>query len=150
MDQLLDILSYKRAMLTQLLLVATIFGAFSMSGVVALLVGPNRDRLHRFLFVTLCLASLAFIFAASLDAVWLPASARKANSQLSPERLRALLDLGDYVVEAVVLGAFTLVAAVSGFGFAFSRRLGWVVAALGIASAVLLVVLFRKLDIALS
>ena len=115
---LLDILSYKREVLTQLLLVATILGAFSMSGVVALLVGPNRDRLHRFLFVALCVASLAFIFATALDAVLLPATGRKANANLTPEKIQTLLILCDSVVCSVILGAVALVVAGSHFGSA--------------------------------
>jgi hypothetical protein len=109
--------------LTQFLLVATILGAFAMSGVVALLVGPNRDRLHRFLFAALCIASLAFIFATALDAVLLPASRRGVNER-QPEAVAALLRLGDAVIWGVIVGALALVVAQAASGFAFSHGVG--------------------------
>ena len=149
MPQLLDILSYKREILTQLLLVATILGAFSMSGVVALLVGPNRDRLHRVLFLGLCFASLSFIFATALDAVLLPATGRPANARLTPEKILELHRLCDIVVYAVIVGAFALLAAISGFGFAFSRRVGWVMFAAGLFTLVFLISQFIHLARAL-
>ncbi|HAM70600.1 MAG TPA: hypothetical protein DCM86_03040 [Verrucomicrobiales bacterium] len=150
MASLLDILSYKREILTQLLLVATILGAFSMSGVVAILVGPSRDRLHQFLFSMLCVASLTFIFATALDAVLLPATGRKANVNLAPERIRTLLTLCDMVVWTVIVGALSLVTAIAGFGFVFSRRLGYLIC--GIATAVVIVLFwtFRALSHALA
>ena len=126
MPLLLDIHSYKHEDLTQLLLVAMIFGAFSMSGVVAILIRPNRDRLNRFLFLALSVASLAFIFVTALNAVLLPATARKANMDLSPETIRTLGALCDGVVWAVIPGAMALVTAIGSFGFTFSRRLGFV------------------------
>jgi hypothetical protein len=150
MAQAMDVLSYKRDVLTQLLLVATILGAFAMSGVVAILVGPNRDRLHRFLFCALCLASLAFIFATALDAVLLPATGRKANLLLPPERIQTLSGLCDGVVWAVIIGALALVTAIGGFGFAFSRRLGCLVGVVAVAVVIILFLYFRSLATALS
>lgn len=147
---LLDILAYKREILTQLLLVATILGAFSMSGVVAILVGPNRDNLHRFLFFILCIASLSFIFATALDAVLLPATARKANLTLTAEKIQALSGLCDGVVWAVILGAVSLVTAIGSFGFVFSRRMGILVATAAFTVAVVLFFHFRALSVALS
>jgi hypothetical protein len=144
-SKLLDFLSYKREVLTQMLLVATILGAFSMSGVVALLVGPHRDRLHRFLFVTLCLASLAFIFATALDAILLPVTGRKTNASLPPQKLAGLLALGDVVIWSMIAGALALMVAMGGFGFAFSRRLGWLSAGAAALAVSLLILEFLNL-----
>lgn len=142
--------AYKTRDPPQLLLVATILGAFSMSGVVAILVGPNRDTLHRFLFFVLCIASLSFIFATALDAVLLPATARKANLNLTADKIEALSSLCDGVVWAVILGAVALVTAIGSFGFVFSRRLGFLVAAAAVTVAVVLFLHFRALSVALS
>src|SRR5439155_23371630 len=94
MELLHDQLLYKRAVLEQLLIVATIFGAFSVSGVIALLVAPARGRLRTYIFLALCVASLAFIFATALDAILLPGMHRDPSAQTQRE-LRGLLDLGE-------------------------------------------------------
>ena len=121
--QLVDMLDYSREVLGQLLLVATIFGAFSISGVIALLVATERSRLRSFLFLMLGISSLAFIFATSLDALLLPATKRPASLK-DPVIVAGLLQLADVVVWAMIVGTSTLMAAVAGFGFACSRRIG--------------------------
>ena len=149
MNQLIDILSYKREVLTQLLLVATIFGAFSMSGVVALLVAPERGRLRSFMFLTLCGASLAFIFATILDALILPAAGRMAT-QSKERAVVGMLNLGDVVIWAVVIGASALATAIASFGFEFSRRMGFVVLLISAVTLLALVASFWYLADVLS
>jgi hypothetical protein len=124
--ELVDRLGYSRELLGQLLLVATIFGAFSISGVVALLVAPERRPLRNFLFLTLSASSLAFIFATSLDAILLPASKRAASLR-DADTVAGLLQLADVVVWSVIVGTAALMTSVAGFGFAYSRRLGFIV-----------------------
>jgi hypothetical protein len=127
LEQLNDLIAFKRAFLTQLLFVASIFGAFSVGGVVALLVNEKRDRLRNFLFASLCLASLAFIVAATLDAILLPAMGRAPPAR-TPAEAHALLGLSEVAIWSVMVGALLLMIAIGGFGFAFSRRLGWMIA----------------------
>lgn len=134
MEQLNDFIAFKRSFLTQLLFVASIFGAFSVSGVVALLVSEKRDRLRTFLFASLCLSSIAFIAAATLDAILLPAMGRTPPAR-TPAEAHALLDLGEIAIWSVLIGALLLIVSIGGFGFAFSRRLGWFVAAVSAATA---------------
>jgi hypothetical protein len=135
LGQLNDFIAFKRAFLTQLLLVASIFGAFSISGVVALMVGERWDQLRSFLFATLCLSSIAFLAAASLDAILLPAMGRNPPARNAAEA-NTLLSLGDAAIWSVLIGASLLMVAIGGFGFAFSKRMGWFVAiASGLAAA---------------
>jgi amino acid transporter len=118
-----DVVAYKREVLVQFLLVATILGAFSMSGLVALLTGARRDRLHSFLYATLALASLAFVFATALDAILLPVM-RRRSSELEPEVAAGLLRLGDAVIWGVIVGTLALVGGLAVSGFVFSGRMG--------------------------
>jgi hypothetical protein len=135
LEQLNDFIAFKRAFLTQLLFVASIFGAFSVSGVVALLVSEKRDRLRGFLFTSLCLSSIAFLAAAALDAILLPAMGRTPPAR-TPAEAHALLELGEFAIWSVLIGALFLIVAIGGFGFAFSRRTGWFVAVVSAATAV--------------
>jgi hypothetical protein len=121
-----------------LLLVATIFGAFSVSGVIALLVADKRGHLFHFFFLLLTFASLAFIFATALDAIMLPGM-KKSDTAYQPEQLRGLLDLGEVVIWAVLLGTLALAVAIAAFGFAFSRATGLVVAAMSVLTVGLFV-----------
>lgn len=135
LTRLNDILDYKREALTQLLIVATIFGAFSISGAVALLASDVRGRLRSFLFSALSVASLAFIFATSLDAIVLPATHRSPSAR-SVREVQGLQDLGDVVIWAVMIGALSLIVSIGGFGFAFSRRIGWLIFAAALATLI--------------
>jgi hypothetical protein len=135
LDHLNDLIVFKRAALTQLLIVATIFGAFSISGVIALLVGERRDRLRSFLFAILCLASLAFIVAATLDAILLPAMGRTPPAR-TPDQAHSLLNVGEFAIWSVLAGELFLMFAIGGFGFAFSRRLGWFIAGVSALSVI--------------
>lgn len=134
MEQLNDFIAFKRAFLAQLLFVASIFGAFSVSGVVALMVSDKRDRLRSFLFASLCLSSIAFLAAAALDSILLPAMGRSPPAR-TPAEAHALLGLGEVAIWSVMIGALLLMVAIGGFGFAFSRRLGWFIAVVSAATA---------------
>jgi hypothetical protein len=139
MAKLLDIMAYKREILTQLLMVATIFGAFSVSGIVALLVADRKGHLFHFFFLMLSLASLAFIFATALDAILLPGMKRD-ESAYTAEQVVGLLNLGDFVIWAILIGTLALGAAVAGFGFVFSRTIGLVVLAMSVVTIAAFVV----------
>lgn len=137
MEQLLDVLRYKREVMQQLLLVATIFGGFAVSGIMAFLGTADRGKLRGVLFVILSVAAFAFIAATILDAVMLPAMLHEKNLR-SPDGIRGLLTLGDVVVWSVLVGCLALAAGVGCSGFLFSRRVGKVVA--GVAVQVILIV----------
>lgn len=147
MEALLDILQYKREALTQLLVVASIFGGFAVGGVMTFLGTTDRGRLRSALFATLAIAALAFITATVLDALMLPGMFR--GTYRDTAALRGLLGLGDVVVWAVLVGSVALVGAVAGSGFLFSRWVGRVVLAATLATvttvAVTLVYLARYL-----
>ena len=121
--ELLDILAYKRQVLEQFFGVASIFGGFAITGVIALRAEAQRDRVHSLAFGALATAAIAFIFATALDAVWLPIS-HLSRLRTAPA-LQAVLDTGDSIAWAVLIGAACLVAAVGLFGFARSRRMGF-------------------------
>ena len=127
MERLNDLIAFTRALLTQFLLVASIFGAFSISGVVAFMVSERRDRLQSFLFAVLCLSSIAFLAAAAPDASLLPAMGRIPPAR-NPAEADALLSLADVAILSVLMGTSLLLLAIGGFGFAFSRRMGWFIA----------------------
>ncbi|HEX4496974.1 MAG TPA: hypothetical protein VIE43_14985 [Thermoanaerobaculia bacterium] len=130
---LLDILGYKRQVLEQLLTVASIFGGFAVTGVIALRSDERRDRVHALAFGAMAVAAIAFVFATALDAIWLPMS---RSNHLSEASLRTLLGTGDSVAWAVLVGAAGLIAALGLFGFARSRRMGLFVLLLAILAAV--------------
>jgi len=134
---LLDILGYKRQVLEQFLTVASIFGGFAVTGVIGLRAEAHRDRVHSLAFGALAMASIAFIFATALDAIWLPMS-RLSRLRTVPA-LRTVLATGDAVIWANLLGAVGLLAAVGLFGFARSRRMGIFVLLLAVLAAVVFV-----------
>ena len=121
-ETLRDILDYKRQVLEQFLTVASIFGGFAITGIVALRAEERRDRLHASAFFALAAAAMAFILATALDAIWLPIS--RLEKLDTAEKLQAVLTVGDIVVWSVIVGAISLVIAVCSFGFAHSRRMG--------------------------
>src|SRR5579883_629902 len=126
MPQLLEMLAHKRELLTQILLVASILGAFSVSGLVALMVGEARAKLHRFLFLSLCIAALAFIFAMTIAAILLPVMSMTLKT---PGPVWTLLYLSQFVDLSMLIGYMALFAAVGGMGFTYSRRIGYIVLA---------------------
>ena len=128
MEQLLDVLSYKREILTQLLLVASIFGGFAVNGVMAFLSGTIRGRLANAMYVALSVAALSFIAATLLDAIMLPGMSRLAALR-GPRAVNGLLALGDVVVYLMIVGSVALISAVAGSGFLYSRRVGLIVLA---------------------
>jgi hypothetical protein len=138
LDQLLDMMAYKREVLTQLLLVATIFGAFSVSGVVALLVADRRNHLFHFFFLMLTFASLAFIFATALDAILLPGM-KRTEAGYTADQVRGLMQLGDVVIWSVLVGTLALSIAIAGFGFVFGRTIGIIVLVMSTATVALFI-----------
>ncbi|MBI3437743.1 MAG: hypothetical protein HY054_03660 [Proteobacteria bacterium] len=117
---LLNVLAYKRQVLSQLLGVASIFGGFAVTGVVALRADTHSGRVQSIAFLAMIVAAVAFIFATAFDSVWLPMS----NSAHSPESVRALLAAGDNIAYAVIIGVAALAVAVALLGFARSRLMG--------------------------
>ena len=53
----------------------------------------------------------------------------------TPAQLRAVLDVSEVILWAVILGTASLLAAVGSFGFSRSRRTGWVVLGFAVAAA---------------
>ncbi len=135
--QLVDILIFKRHVLQQFLAVASIFGGFAVTGVVALRADAHRDRVHALAFGAMATAAIAFIFATALDAVWLPLSNLERLRTISG--LQTLLDIGESVVWAIIVGAVSLVIAVGLFGFARSRQMGIFVLVVTTIAAVIFV-----------
>jgi hypothetical protein len=133
-DVLRDIVDYERQVLELFLTVASIFGGFAIAGMIALRAEERRDRLHTMSFVALALAAIAFIFATALDAIWLPVS-RLERLNTVPQ-LQAVLTVGDVIAWAVSIGAASLLFAVGSFGFARSRRIGWIVLSIAAAGGV--------------
>jgi hypothetical protein len=132
---LLDFLGYKRQLLEQLLTVASIFGGFAVTGVITLRAEAHRDRVHTVVFGALAVAAIAFIFAAALDAIWIPIS-QLPRLRSSAPALQALLATGDNVIVAILIGTASLFVAVGLFGFARSRRMGVFVLVVAILAAV--------------
>jgi hypothetical protein len=122
MVNLQDLLRFRGEALTQFILVATIFGAFSMSGVIALIASHEKARLRSALFILLALASLAFVFATLLSVLILPFMG--SNIQLNDQAVRGLLFLYALVVLTIVIGTVLLTAGIAGVGFMVSPRTG--------------------------
>ncbi len=137
MADIQNLLHFRGQALTQFVLVATIFGAFAMSGVIALLAGHERARLRSALFVLLSLASLIFVFATVLSVIILPFMG--AGVVVSDKAARGLLFLYAIVVVSIILGTLLLVAGIAGVGFMVSKRVGhctlWSTVAVAIAFA---------------
>ena len=96
-----------------LLLVTASFRAFSTSGVVALPVGPNRDRLHQYLF------------AAVLNAVWGP----HPDAKPMPTWIRLASKCAfrwPIMWCGVIIGAVSLISAISGIGLQTKPLQWWV------------------------
>lgn len=143
LNTLMGILGYKRQVLEQLLSVASIFGGFAVTGVIALRTDTVRDRVHTFAFGAMAVAAVSFLFATAFDAIWLPIS-RNVNFR-SAEAAQAVIATGDAVVWAVLLGAVSLTAAVGLLGYARSRGMGRFVLALAVAALVVFALVTRAL-----
>ena len=137
MQQALDVLAYKREVLTQLLLVATIFGGFAVGGLMAFLGSGERGRLRSGIFVALAVSAAAFIAATALDAVMLPAMLPQTFAVRGVEAVSSMLALGDVVVWAVMAGCVALAGAVGASGFLFSRWVGRAVLGVTVLMAVI-------------
>lgn len=144
-DALLDILTYKRLILEQLLSVSSIFGGFAITGVIAMRTERHRDRIHSLAFGALVVASVALIFATALDAIWLPLS-HSPHVLQSVAGVQRLLVTGDSVAWAVLLGAASLMASISLFGFSRSRRMGYFVLTVTAVAVVVFIVDVRVLS----
>jgi hypothetical protein len=137
LEHLLDVLDYKREVMSQMLLVTTLLAVLAMSGVVAIIATPERGWLRSFLLATLVVSTLAFIFATVLDALMLPGMKRAIRDAA---QARALLDLSDGVIWGAILGTVSLLVGIGGLGFLFSRRLGIVATGASMATAITFVV----------
>jgi hypothetical protein len=131
-EMLRDRLDYMRQVLEVFFTVASIFGGFSIAGIIALRAEERRDRLHALSFFALALAANAFIFATALDAVWLPLS--KLERLKTVPQLETVLGVGNVITWAVLIGAVSLLTAVGSFGFTRSRRMGWLVLMVALAA----------------
>lgn len=142
MPDLLEIVAYRRDVLTQFLLVATVLAAFSASGLFGVAAAPTptpaASRLRTFLFVMLTVASLIFIFATTLAALVLPSLGRITITK-DPTPLPDLEALSRLVVLGVGLGCLALVVAIGGLGFMLSRLMGVFTATLAGLATLLLI-----------
>lgn len=122
MPDIQGLLHFRGQALGQFVLVATIFGAFAMSGVIALISTHEKARLRAALFVLLSLASLFFVFATVLSVMILPFMG--AGMEVPDKAARGLLFLYAVVVVAIIAGTLLLLSGIAGVGFMISRRVG--------------------------
>lgn len=123
-DALWSNLEFNRAALSELLLVSTLLGGFSMTGVVALISLSDRRRLHRGLALLMTAATLLFIFATILVALLQPALNMPRGS-LTDQQIMGLLRIGQWGVRMMLAATIALVTAIGMFGFVYSKRMGW-------------------------
>lgn len=129
---LLEILTYKREVLEQLLTVSSIFGGFAVTGTIALRSDGEPKASGSVAFLAMAVASVAFIFATAFDAIWLPVSRNVAHASLTT--IQTVISLGDSVAWSVIVGAACLATAGALLGFARSRAMGIVVLVVTLAA----------------
>ncbi len=137
LDQLVQLLEFRRDAMGQILIVSTLLAAMAMSGLVYLLADKERGRLRSALVISLTCATLLFLFGTILDALILPGMTR-AIAVRHEGQIRGFLVLGRLVVYALLLGTIVLLATLGALGFLFSKKTGaWTAAAAGAAVAAL-------------
>ena len=117
-----ELLHFQGQALQQFVLVASIFGAFSMSGVIALIASHEKASLRSVLFVLLSFASLAFIFSTVVAVTIMPFMSEGVH--VTDDSARGLLVLYRVAVLSILLGTMLLFAGLAGVGFMVSRRVG--------------------------
>lgn len=122
-DQLVDVLEFKREVMTQLPTVSTLLAVMAMTVVAALISVPERGRLRSSLMVALTTAAMLFVFATILDACIVPGMKRQATMR-NAEQIKGLLRLGDVVVWTILIGIGVLFGSLGGIGFLHSKRTG--------------------------
>lgn len=122
-EQLVDILDFKREVMSQLIVVSTLLAVLAMSVVAILFASPERTRLRSALLVVLTTSTLLLVFGTMLDAIIMPAMKRNATHS-NAGQIRALLNLSELVVWSMLLGTAFLFASLGAYGFAYSRRVG--------------------------
>jgi hypothetical protein len=120
-----QLLHFRGQALTQFVLVATIFGAFAMSGVIALIATHEKARIRSFLFVVLAIASLAFIIATLVSVIIIPFMSSGWN--VPDKAALALMRLYAVVVVAIIAGTVLLAVGLASVGFMISRFVGRIV-----------------------
>lgn len=127
------LLHFRGQALTQFLLVATIFGAFAMGGVIALIANHEKQRLRSFLFVVLSVASIAFVLASALSVLVIPFAT--SSMGLSDRATHGLNTLYRITIDTMMLGMALLAVGLGALGFMVSRRVGmWTLGASGVAT----------------
>ena len=117
-----ELLAFRLGALNQFVLVATIFGAFAMSGVVALISSSERSRLREFLFILLTFASLAFMVATLIGTFLLPYASR--TSTLSNSVTKTMLGLYTLGVGSALIGTLLMAMSLAAMGFLISKKAG--------------------------
>src|SRR5262245_6589620 len=136
LENLVDILDFKREVMNQVPVVSTLLAVLAMSVVTVLVAGAERGRLRSYLLVSLTACSLVFLFATVLDASIMPAMKRGATLH-SAGQIQGLLNLSQVVVWAVLAGTVVLFGAIGALGFVYSRRIGtWTATTAGAILAV--------------
>ncbi|MFO0856054.1 MAG: hypothetical protein U0640_01710 [Phycisphaerales bacterium] len=138
MPNIQELLHFRGEALGQFVLISTIFGAFAMSGVIALLQSHEKARLRSFLFVVLSLASLAFIFSTLVSVTILPFMNEKWH--VPDNAAHTINNLYGVVVIAIILGTALLGVGVAGVGFMVSPRVGRITLWSTVVTAVLFIV----------
>ncbi|MFO0832732.1 MAG: hypothetical protein U0637_12935 [Phycisphaerales bacterium] len=127
------LLHFRGQALTQFLLVATIFGAFAMGGVIALIAHHEKQRLRSFLFIVLSVASMAFVLASALSVLVIPFAT--SSMDLSDRATDGLNTLYRVAVDTMMLGMALLAVGLGALGFMVSRRAGvWTLGASGVTT----------------
>ncbi|MFO0784591.1 MAG: hypothetical protein U0636_13025 [Phycisphaerales bacterium] len=120
------ILHFRGQALTQFVIIASILGGFSMSGVFTLLGLRQSERLRRALIVVLMAASLAFVLACAVAAMVIPFTGPEVDlTQRASDGLMALYTMS---VRCILAGMALLAAGLGLMGFLVSRRIGMLTA----------------------
>jgi len=109
--------------MSQLIVVSTLLAVLAMTVVAILFTSAERTRLRSCLLVVLTTSTLLLVFGTMLDAIIAPAMKRNATHS-NAGQIRALLDLSEVVVWAMLLGTALLFGSLGAYGFAYSRRVG--------------------------
>ncbi len=135
MGDVQTLLHFRGQALTQFLLVATIFGAFAMGGVIALIAHHEKQRLRSLLFIVLSLASIAFVLASAVSVLVIPFAT--SSMTLSDKAAGGLMVLYRIAIDTMMVGMALLAAGLGALGFMVSRRAGvWTLCATVVATIV--------------
>jgi hypothetical protein len=135
MDQLLQVLAFRGDSLVQLVMVSTILGGFSISGVLTLLSSRHAHHLRPALFCSFSTASALSILATTISVIILPHMGEAGNHR-SPRKILGQLRLDRVALYTDLAGFVLLMGSLGGLGFLVLRRLGLISAAVVLSTAI--------------